>query len=186
VSHRRTESFTPYDGPELSSPPVPNIAPWLSVRDAQQAVGFYAAAFGATELYRLDGDAGRIEIAQLSIGGATFWVQHDPDPGPAANASSPAANASSPAANASSPAVHASSPEAHASSPAAHASSLEVSARSRVRLILSVDDPDAIFAQSVSAGATPVAEVHEEYGWRTGRITDPFGHDWELSKQLPA
>src|SRR6266851_4269817 len=43
--------------PELSSPPmpnappIPNIAPWLSVRDAQQAVAFYAAAFGATELY---------------------------------------------------------------------------------------------------------------------------------------
>jgi uncharacterized glyoxalase superfamily protein PhnB len=26
--------------------------------------------------------------------------------------------------------------------------------------------------------------MHEEYGWRTGRVTDPFGHDWEMSKQL--
>ena len=30
--------------PISNSPPIPNIAPWLSVRDAQQAVAFYAAA----------------------------------------------------------------------------------------------------------------------------------------------
>jgi PhnB protein len=41
-----------------------------------------------------------------------------------------------------------------------------------------------MFNQGVAAGAAAVAPVHEEYGWRTGRITDPFGHDWELSKQL--
>ncbi|MDQ6714010.1 MAG: hypothetical protein M3Z28_12600 [Candidatus Dormibacteraeota bacterium] len=29
-----------------------------------------------------------------------------------------------------------------------------------------------------------VAPVHEDYGWRTGRLTDPFGHDWEMSKPL--
>lgn len=133
----------------MSSPPIPNIAPWLAVRDAQQALAFYAAAFGATELYRLDGDGSSVEVAQLSIGGATFWVQHDPD----------------------------ASPEVRGPSP-------EVPRPSAVRLILSVDDPDKFFAQSVAAGATPVAEVHEEYGWRTGRIIDPFGHDWELSKQL--
>jgi PhnB protein len=138
--------------------PVPNIAPWLAVRDAQQAVAFYAAAFGATELYRLDGDAGRIEVAQLSVGSATFWVQHDPD----------------------------ASPESHARTPESRASGSDVSVPRPVRLILSVDDPDKFFAQAVAAGATPVAEVHEEYGWRTGRVIDPFGHDWELSKQLPS
>jgi PhnB protein len=53
-----------------------------------------------------------------------------------------------------------------------------------VRLILSVDDPDAVFEQAVGAGAAIVAPIHEEYGWRTGRVTDPFGHDWEMSKQL--
>jgi PhnB protein len=55
---------------------------------------------------------------------------------------------------------------------------------SPVRLILSVDDPDAVFARAVSAGAAVVASIHEEYGWRTGRVADPFGHDWEISKQL--
>jgi PhnB protein len=51
-------------------------------------------------------------------------------------------------------------------------------------MILSVDDPDAVFEQAIAAGAAVVAPIHEDYGWRTGRVTDPFGHDWEMSKQL--
>ena len=53
-----------------------------------------------------------------------------------------------------------------------------------VRMILSVDDPDVVFERAVAAGAAVVAAVHEDYGWRTGRVTDPFGFDWEVSKQL--
>ena len=53
-----------------------------------------------------------------------------------------------------------------------------------VRMILSVEDPDSAFDQAVAAGATEVAPVSDEYGWRTGRVTDPFGYDWELSRQL--
>jgi PhnB protein len=54
----------------------------------------------------------------------------------------------------------------------------------RVRMILTVVDPDAAFARAIAAGAAPVAAVHDEFGWRTGRVTDPFGYDWEFSKQL--
>jgi PhnB protein len=53
-----------------------------------------------------------------------------------------------------------------------------------VRMILTVDDPDAVFARAVAAGATEVFAVSEEHGWRTGRIADPFGHHWEISKPL--
>jgi PhnB protein len=49
----------------VNTPAVPKIAPWLAVRDAAQAVAYYTAAFGATEVYRLDGDGGRVEVAQL-------------------------------------------------------------------------------------------------------------------------
>jgi len=52
-----------------------------------------------------------------------------------------------------------------------------------VRLILSVEDPDALFERAVGAGAAAVAQVHDEHGWRTGRLTDPFGHDWEVSRR---
>jgi PhnB protein len=118
-----------------------SIAPWLPVDDAQRAVEFYKAAFGAMELYRLDSEGG-LEVAQLSVGGAAFWVQDDIDAGS------------------------------------------ESRGTASIRMILSVADPDAVFAQAVAAGAVEIAPVAEAHGWRTGRITDPFGYDWEISRQL--
>jgi PhnB protein len=53
-----------------------------------------------------------------------------------------------------------------------------------VRIILTVVDPDAVFAQAVAAGATQVFPVGEEYGWRLGRVVDPFGHHWEIGRPL--
>ena len=49
-----------------------------------------------------------------------------------------------------------------------------------------VDDPDALVAQAVRAGATLTAEPDDEHGWRVGRIVDPFGHEWEVGKPLGA
>jgi PhnB protein len=119
-----------------------NIAPWLSVEDGTKAVDFYKAAFGARLLSKVGGDDGGIQVAQLSIGGALFWVQQDIDGFPGADRPP------------------------------------------SVRMILSVDDPDAALERAMAAGATLVAPVHEDFGWRTGRFTDPSGHDWEVSKQL--
>lgn len=54
-----------------------------------------------------------------------------------------------------------------------------------VRIILTVEDPDAIFEQAVAAGASQVWPVEDQsYGWRVGRIVDPFGHHWEIGKPL--
>jgi PhnB protein len=53
-----------------------------------------------------------------------------------------------------------------------------------IRIILTVDDPDALFERAIAAGGKQVAPVHEAYGWRTGRVSDPFGHDWEFSKPV--
>jgi PhnB protein len=114
-----------------------SIQPWVSVPDAERAVGFYAEAFGARVVERLEGDGGRVDIAQLSVGDAVFWVQHDPAVRP-----------------------------------------------SGVRFLLLVADVDAAFSRAVDAGAVEVAAVHDEHGWRTGRVTDPFGWDWELSREL--
>jgi PhnB protein len=55
-----------------------------------------------------------------------------------------------------------------------------------VRMVMVVDDPDAAFAQAVAAGATVVQPVVDQsYGWRVGRVLDPFGHHWEIGKPLP-
>jgi PhnB protein len=125
-------------------PITTSIAPWLNVQNSARAVEFYKAAFGAEELFRLD-DNGSV-VAQLSIGGAQFWMSDE-------------------------------SPEHKNFSPAALGGST-------VRIILTVDDPDAVFARAVKAGASTVSPVTEENGWRVGRVADPFGHQWEIGKPL--
>jgi len=121
-----------------------SIVPWLSMRNAAQAVAFYKKAFGATESFRLD-DGGSV-VARLSIDGAEFWLSDE-------------------------------SPEHKNFSP----QSLNGSS---VRIILTVADPDAVFARAISAGASQVYPVVEENEWRVGRVVDPFGHHWEIGRPL--
>jgi PhnB protein len=52
------------------------------------------------------------------------------------------------------------------------------------RMILAVDDPDALFDRAVAAGAVVIAAMYEGHGWRIGRICDPFGHHWEIGRPL--
>ena len=53
-----------------------------------------------------------------------------------------------------------------------------------VRMLLVVEDPDAVVARAVGAGAREVYAVAEEHGWRLGRVEDPFGHHWEIGRPL--
>ena len=55
-----------------------------------------------------------------------------------------------------------------------------------VRMILTVEDPDRIFAQALRAGASEVFPVAEAHGWRLGRLVDPFGLHWEIGHPLTA
>src|SRR6267143_493247 len=87
----------------------------LSVRNWARAIDFYKAAFGANELFRVEGGG----VAQLSVSGAEFWVAEESPP------------------------------------------NLNFSPESlggcSVRMLLIVDDPAAVCAQAVAAGATEVA-----------------------------
>ena len=130
----------------MSSAPRPNLAPMLSVRRGAQAVDYYKAAFGATELFRIESPDGAV-VAQLSVGASDFWVADE-------------------------------SPEHLNFSP-------ESVGGATTRMILTVDDPDAVFARAVAAGGGEVSPVtDQEYGWRVGRVLDPFGHHWEIGKPL--
>lgn len=51
-----------------------------------------------------------------------------------------------------------------------------------VRMVLTTQDPDAAFQRAVNAGATVVWDMKNDYGWRIGRVVDPFGHHWEIGK----
>ena len=53
-----------------------------------------------------------------------------------------------------------------------------------VRMVMVVEDPDGVFARAVAAGARAVRPVSNDYGWRLGRVVDPFGHHWEIGKPL--
>ena len=53
------------------------------------------------------------------------------------------------------------------------------------RMVLITEDPHAAFDRAIAAGASSICPVRdEEYGWRIGRVVDPFGHHWEIGKPL--
>jgi PhnB protein len=54
------------------------------------------------------------------------------------------------------------------------------------KMLLIADDPDAMIARAVAAGARLVRPAGDEHGWRLGRIQDPFGHHWEIGKPVVA
>src|SRR5260370_30013267 len=118
-----------------------SVTATLSVRNWARAIDFYKAAFGASELYRVDGG-----VAQLSASGAEFWVAEE-------------------------------SPQHLNFSP-------ESLGGCSVRMLLIVEDPAAVCAQAIAAGATQVVPVADAHGWRIGRIVDPFGHHWEIARPL--
>lgn len=121
-----------------------SIQPELWIDRAAAAVAFYQVAFGAVVQHQVgEGDD---VVAQLAVGGASFWVS-------SGGADSPRF-----------------SPRAIGGATG--------------RVLLVVDDPDAMFGRAVAAGATAVGGMADEHGWRLGRIIDPFGHEWEIGRPL--
>ncbi|MDA1192765.1 MAG: VOC family protein [Candidatus Poribacteria bacterium] len=120
------------------------ITATLAVRGGAAAVEFYKKAFGAVELYRVEG--GGDVVCRLGVSGAEFWVSDE-------------------------------SPEHGNPSP-------ETLGGCSVRMLLMVEDPSAVVKQAIAAGATEVYPVGEEHGWQLGRIVDPFGHHWEVGREL--
>jgi PhnB protein len=52
-------------------------------------------------------------------------------------------------------------------------------------ITLNVEDADAVWDQAVSAGAKIVFPIEDQfYGFRQGRLEDPFGHLWIISTQI--
>jgi PhnB protein len=56
---------------------------------------------------------------------------------------------------------------------------------SSMRMVLVVDDLDGVFNRAIAAGAKELWTVADQnYGWRVGRVIDPFGHHWEIGKPI--
>jgi uncharacterized glyoxalase superfamily protein PhnB len=48
-----------------------------------------------------------------------------------------------------------------------------------------VDDVDAHHARAAAAGATIIEPpVDKDYGWRSYRVEDPAGHQWEFGREI--
>lgn len=125
---------------------VSELTPFLTVRNAAEAIEFYRNAFGATERSRLTTPTGQI-VAELALDGQRFSVV-DENPG-AFNLSPQSLGGTS------------------------------------VRVSLIVDDPDAVAARAVAAGATELFPVADQpYGLRQGRVVDPYGHHWLIGRPL--
>ena len=73
--------------------------------------------------------------------------------------------------------VHDESPEHGAASP-------ESLGGASARILLVVDDPEAVQARAVAAGAREHAPVQSAHGWVLGRVEDPYGHHWEIGRPL--
>ncbi|WP_409296010.1 VOC family protein [Pseudomonas sp. KCJK8670] len=58
--------------------PIPegqhSITPYLGIKDASKAIEFYKKAFGAIEMFRLDGPDGRVGHAELKIGDSSLML----------------------------------------------------------------------------------------------------------------
>lgn len=59
-----------------------------------------------------------------------------------------------------------------------------IGGRATSRMLLVVEDPDAVFARALAAGGEAKSAVDDEHGWRVGRMIDPFGHEWEIGAPL--
>jgi len=124
-----------------------SVSAQLAVRRGREAVAFYEAAFGATEVSRVGGtDDHEPVVAQLAVGDTTFWVADE-------------------------------SPEHANYSP-------ETLGGGTVKLLLVVDDPQAVIDRAVELGARQVYAAAQEHGWLLGRIEDPYGHHWEIGRPL--
>ena len=56
---------------------IHEVFPYLRVKNAAEAIDFYARAFGAEELMRLTEPGGRIGHAEIKIGGTTLMLSDE-------------------------------------------------------------------------------------------------------------
>lgn len=125
---------------------ISELFPYLRVTDADAAIRFYAAAFGATERFRLVEPSGRVGHAELLFGAHTIMLSDE-------------------------------FPEYGIRGPGSAGVSID--------LHLHVDDADAAIQRALDAGAVLVRPASDAfYGERSGRVRDPFGHEWSLGHSI--
>jgi PhnB protein len=135
------------------------IVPYLTVKNAAEAIDFYKKSLGAEEISRAPTDDGRIMHADLSINGGSVFVMdefsehaHTSDCG----------------------SVTAPSPQ-------------KPSATSMVIQLKAPPEVDAGYQRALDAGCVSVSKPEDTF-WnaRFAVVCDPYGHIWMFNAALPA
>ncbi|MEX0589971.1 MAG: VOC family protein [Xanthobacteraceae bacterium] len=135
------------------------IVPYLTVKNAPEAIDFYVKALGAKEVSRAPAEDGRIMHADLTINGGSVFVM-DEFPEHAGQGMGHT--------------VHAPTPER----PAPVAVVVNFGAPAEI---------DDAYRRAVDAGCNGVMEPQDTF-WnaRFAILHDPYGHQWMLNATLPA
>jgi PhnB protein len=135
------------------------IVPYLTVKNAAEAIDFYKKSLGAEEISRAPTDDGRIMHADLSFNGGSVFVMdefsehaHTSDCG----------------------SVTAPSPQ-------------KPSATSMVIQLKAPPEVDAGYQRALDAGCVSVSKPEDTF-WnaRFAVVCDPYGHIWMFNAALPA
>lgn len=129
-----------------------SVTPFLSVTGAARAVEFYRAAFGATELERMEEPDGKVTHSLLKIGDSIVRLSDDSSK----HAAEWVAKGWS------------RSPASLGGTP--------------VHFYVYVKDADAVFKRAIAAGAKAMEPMADKgWGDRVGSLADPFGHIWIIA-----
>jgi PhnB protein len=81
VTEEQPRGRSGHISPGPAEPVRAGVQAQLSVRRGREAIEFYRAAFGATEVFRFGGDDSHEEVvAQLAVGDGLFWVEDESPP----------------------------------------------------------------------------------------------------------
>ena len=135
---------------QLTRGVAPVVQTMLIVHDAEAAIAFYTAVFGAREVWRVM-HWHRCGHAILRIGRSEIVVLDE------------------------FPEVDILSPES------------ATMGASAPRLLIEIDDVDAVLDRAIAAGATVLRRAEDQWwGVRSGAIRDPFGYRWSIHSVVEA
>jgi PhnB protein len=135
------------------------IVPYLTVKNAAEAIDFYKKSLGASEISRAPTPDGRLMHADLSINGGSVFVM-DEFPEYASNGEHAAVHAPTPA---------------------------KPSPTSVVIQLKAPPEVDAAYKRAVDAGCKSVSAPEDTF-WnaRFAVVGDPYGHVWMFKAALPS
>lgn len=156
----------------MSSPSsaIHEVFCYLRAKNADEAIAYYKAAFGAKEKFRLvDPSSGKIGHAELIFGGINDDKKKNDSAAGAAESKVPEGTTVM---------ISDEFPEYGIFAP-------PTDSPSSFAIHLHVDGADAMIESAVKAGGKLIRPATDHfYGERSGTVRDPFGYDWLIGHSI--